>query len=139
MIKYYDTHSHLNMEEYQDELSDCIKNLEINNTFTNCVGCDLQSSIKAVELAKKHPNLMRACIGIHPNEIENYLSDDLIFEKLDKLILENRESIVAIGEIGLDFYYSDKLKKEQEIFCIKQIELGIKYNLPIMFHLRNAF
>lgn len=139
MIKYYDTHSHLNMEEYQDELKDCIKNLEINNTFTNCVGCDLKSSIKAVELANQYPNLMKACVGVHPNEVENYLNDDLIFKKLDELIAKNRNSIVAIGEIGLDFYYSDKFKKEQEIFCNRQIELGIKYNLPIMFHLRNAF
>lgn len=139
MIKYYDTHSHLNMEEYENEISDCIKNLEINNTFTNCVGCDFPSSVKAVELAKKYPNLMKACVGIHPNEIQEYLKDNLIFEKLDNLIFENREHIVGIGEIGLDFYYSEKFKNEQKIFCIKQIELGIKYNLPIMFHLRNAF
>lgn len=139
MIKYYDTHSHLNMSEYENELEECIKQLEKNNTFTNCVAFDFKSSVRAIELSKKYNKYMRACVGIHPNDIEQYLNDKDIFNKLDELISNNREYIVGIGEIGLDFYYDDKFKKEQIHFCNEQIKLGIKHNLPIMFHLRNAF
>lgn len=139
MIKYYDTHSHLNMEEYKDEIESCFNDLKENNTFTNTVAFDFKSSIRAIELARQYSNYTRACVGIHPNDIEQYLNDKEIFKKLDELIANNREYIVGIGEIGLDFYYDDKFKKEQVYFCHEQIKLGIKHNLPIMFHLRNAF
>ncbi|BAC44604.1 TatD family deoxyribonuclease [Malacoplasma penetrans] len=139
MIKYYDTHSHLNMDVYDNEIEECIKQLKENQTFTNCVAYDFNSSVKAVELSKKYSDCMKACVGIHPNDIEQYFGDKDIFNKLDNLITNNRNHIVGIGEIGLDFYYSSELKKEQIHFCIEQIKLGVKHNLPIMFHLRNAF
>lgn len=139
MVKYYDTHSHLNMSDYKDEIEECINHLRESQTFTNCVSFDFESSQRSVMLCKKYNDVMKSCVGIHPNDIERYIDDKDIFNKLDKLIEENREYIVAIGEIGLDFYYSDKFKKEQFHFCREQIKLGIKHKLPIMFHLRNSF
>ena len=139
MIKYYDTHSHLNMSEYDEEIENCIKELRETKTFTNCVSFDFESSEKSVYLSRKYSDVMRSCVGIHPNDVERYVDDKDIFRKLDKLILDNRNYIVGIGEIGLDFYYSDKWKSEQIHFCIEQIKLGIKHKLPIMFHLRNSF
>ena len=138
-IKYYDTHSHINDVEFENEVFEVIEKLKSENILTNAIGCCLPSSIKAVELAKNNPSNVKACVGIHPNEVINYSGNEKVFEQLDKLVEQNLNHIVAIGEIGLDLFY-DKSNLEQQIyFCKKQIEIAIKYNLPIMFHIRDAF
>ncbi len=137
-IKYYDTHSHINEKEYECEIENVIKTLNQEKTITNVIGCCLESSQKAIELTKKY-NVLKACVGIHPNEVINHYEDKNVFYKLDKLISENLEHIVAIGEIGIDLYYDKNQYKIQLEFLNKQIELAKKYNLPLMFHIRNAF
>lgn len=141
-MKYFDTHSHIADYYYDNEIDQYIKTLIENDIFTNAIGCDLESSIRSINLAKKYPNNIKACVGIHPNDVKKYINDKTIFYKLDELIKNNTEHIVAIGEIGLDFFYDkndEQNIKNQIYFCNKQIELAHKYNLPIMYHIRDAF
>lgn len=139
MIKYYDTHSHINEPSYFKDTSKIIENLLENKIFTNAIGCCFDSSVNAINLANQYPNNIRACVGIHPNNVKDFVNDKEIFHKLDKLIENNKDKIVAIGEIGIDLFYTNEFINEQIEFCHKQIELAIKHNLPVMFHVRNAF
>ncbi|MCF0217890.1 MAG: TatD family hydrolase [Malacoplasma sp.] len=140
MIEYYDTHSHLNDASYsKGDIKDAIKNLKEYNTFTNCVAFDFDSSIMAINFAKLYPQFFRACVGVHPNDVYKYFNDKDFFKKFDELVKNNRKHIVAIGEIGLDSHYGDEFKKEQIEYCHKFIEIGMQYNLPIMFHIRDCF
>ena len=139
MIMYFDVHSHLNDEVYQEEINDYLQYLSKENIWTNIIGCDLESSKKAIEISKQSFQNIKAIVGIHPNNINDYPSIDDAINMLDNLIASNKKYIVAIGEIGIDLYYEGSNLEKQIDFCIKQIELSKKHNLPIMFHIRNAF
>ncbi len=135
----FDVHVHFNSNEIYDELETNIK--EIKETFNAnykaiVVGYDDKSNQRVIELINKF-DFMYGAIGIHPSDCKNY--DFSMLEKIKNEILENKK-IVAIGEIGLDFYW-DKNKNVQELQRIwfeKQIELAKELNLPIEIHTRDA-
>ena len=133
----FDTHVHLNDEKISCELDTNIKNA-INKGINKflCVGWDIESSKKAIEIAHKY-ECVYVAIGIIPTEWRQY-KDDTIAE-FEKLI--NDEKIIAIGEIGLDYYWEkdDEIVKIQKEMFKRQIELANKYNLPILIHCRNAY
>ena len=100
-----------------------------------CVGCDLEDSILATEFVHNH----RACfasIGIHPHEADHYVGQ----AKLNSFgELVDRPKVVAIGECGLDYFYNHSSKENQETVLKFQIELALKNNLPMIFHVREAY
>ena len=124
-----DTHCHLSYQDY-DNLDEIIKNM---NGIMIANGCDDKTNKEVLELVKKYDNVYGA-IGFHPQEIDNLTSNSF------KLIEENLNNpkIVALGEIGLDYYWTkDNIEKQKEIFEL-QLELAIKYNKPIIVHSREA-
>lgn len=130
-----DTHCHLNDEALMDEIDDIL--IECHNQGVDkmiCVGYDLKSSIKAVELANKYKEIY-AAVGIHPDSADEYSEE--IEKKLEKLAREN-EKVVAIGEIGLDYYWDKASHDVQKEVFSKQIELAQKLELPIIVHNRDA-
>lgn len=140
--KYYDTHSHMNLEPISNEVITIVENMRNNNFITNCVGVDLPSSIQAVKLAKQYPDIIKACVGIHPSDVLQYESVfDKTINELDELVKNNLDCVVGIGEVGYDFYRNEKDKSLaiQKKFLYSQFEIAKKYNLPIMLHLRDAF
>lgn len=136
-MKIYDSHCHPNLEPLSDKFDEIILDAKENNLFMNVVGVDLNSSIKAVEIAKKYPDYFAACIAIHPNDVQSF-DYDLAKKELYSICEKNLDYISAIGECGLDFYYSVEHKDNQYKFLKMQTELAIKYNLPLMLHVRNA-
>ena len=90
-----------------------------------------------VELSKKYKEVY-ITIGYHPEEVLNIQEDD--FNVLENVIINNREKVVGIGEIGLDYHYdnSDYIKEKQKKLFIRQIKLAEKYNLPVVIHSRDA-
>ena len=130
---YFDTHVHLNSEQYEN-IEEIIKNaLENNVTKMVVVGYDYKTSLKAIEIADKY-DFIYASVGIHPSEIKKMKENDLI--RIESLL--NNKKVVAIGEIGLDYHWdTDNKEKQKEIF-IKQLEWSRKYNLPIIIHSRDA-
>jgi len=130
---YFDTHVHLNSERYEDV------ELIVQNAIKNgvkkmvVVGYDLQTSLKAVEIASVY-DFVYAAVGIHPSEVKNAKISD--FEAVERLLDNNK--VVAIGEIGLDYHWDKDNKEEQKDFFIRQIKLAHKYNLPIIIHSREA-
>jgi len=130
---YFDTHVHLNSEQYTN--IDKIINDALNNNVKKMVviGYDLQTSIKAIEIASRY-DFLYASVGIHPSEIKKMKENDLI--ELEKLL--SNKKVVALGEIGLDYHWDKDNKEEQKEMFAKQIKLANKYDLPIIIHSREA-
>jgi TatD DNase family protein len=101
-----------------------------------CVGCDVADSQVAVEFVQGRPATW-ASIGIHPHEAARFVGDS------DSLVtfseLASRQKVVAIGECGLDYFYEHSPKAEQEKILRYQLELALVHELPLIFHVRDAF
>jgi TatD DNase family protein len=101
-----------------------------------CVGCDVADSQVAVEFVQGRPRTW-ASIGIHPHEAQRYIG------KTDSLVafaeLAQRQKVVAVGECGLDYFYEHSPKEAQEKILRFQMELAIEHDLPMIFHVREAF
>ncbi|QWB96348.1 TatD family hydrolase [Mycoplasmatota bacterium] len=127
-----DTHCHLNIEEFEMDYQQVIKDAlaeGVNEMIV--IGIDPISNKKAIELADTF-NELYATVGIHPGVV-----DDYDIQSIEPLL--KHEKVIAIGEIGLDLYWrQDNIEKQKEIF-IKQIQLAIKHQLPIVIHTRNSF
>jgi TatD DNase family protein len=101
-----------------------------------CVGCDPADSQLAVDFAQNRENCW-ASIGIHPHEAQHYDGNQ---PKLDEFAaLTSQPKVVAIGECGFDFYYHHSPKAAQVEVLKFQIELALQHDLPIIFHVREAF
>jgi TatD DNase family protein len=130
-----DTHAHLDFKDYEGNLDEIIKRAKENQVSKIItIGASLEGSKKSVELAKKYRGVY-AAIGIHPEDT-NELNDDVLnlFREFSK-----NEKVVAIGEIGLDYYVEKFSKDKQKEVFMKQIELAQALNLPVILHIRNAF
>jgi TatD DNase family protein len=101
-----------------------------------CVGCDLPDSQLAVEFAQKHDNVW-ASIGIHPHEAKIYADNPGKLAQFAALATQTK--VKAVGECGLDFYYNHSPKADQVKLLRFQIELALKHDLPMVFHVRDAF
>ncbi len=106
-----------------------------------CVGCTLSDSRLAIAFAEAHPECS-ASIGIHPHEAQEYIlpSGELNSELLDEFtVLASSDKVVAVGECGLDYYYEHSDRASQAQILKYQMELAIRRNLPMIFHVREAF
>ncbi len=131
-MQLFDSHCHFNDEKYDNDRDKIIQEaFESGVTKMTCAGYNIESSIQAIELSKQY-DYIYATSGISPNDMDD--ADKL--EELEKLLLT--EKVVAVGEIGLDYYWNKDNKEEQKQLFIKQIELANKYNLPIQIHTRDA-
>lgn len=138
-MKYIDTHTHTNCLELIEQYDNIIKDIENIDMYINIVGNNLEDSMLAIKQAQKSKNTF-CTIGIHPNEFENENSLEDALNELEKLYLTNKYKIKAIGEIGLDYHFNPSIEKkeEQKEWFEKQILLAIKYNLPVVMHIRDA-
>ncbi len=128
-----DTHAHYASDQYDgllDEIFASFENLGVSSVI-NC-GCTIESSKKNIEFAKKY-DCCYAAVGFHPQDIT---SEPLDFEALEALL--KCEKVVALGEIGLDYYWNKENREAQIAAFISQIELAKKYDLPVIVHDRDA-
>lgn len=132
---FFDSHAHLTDEKFdedREELINILKNEGID--FVVNPSEDIDTSIKAVELSKKH-DFIYAAVGYHPHDVSGILEEDI--EKISNLAKENSK-VVAIGEIGLDYYYDFSPREEQKKWFIRQIDLANELKLPFIVHDRDA-
>ena len=132
---WIDTHCHLNDDRYNEDIELIMdKAKQAGVTQMIVIGYDLPSSEKAVEISHKYDNVF-AAVGIHPSDANKL--DVYTFEKLAKLV--NDDKVVAIGEIGLDYYWEDNPDHEiQKQAFIKQLQLAESVNKPVVIHMRDA-
>lgn len=130
---FVDTHAHINSRDCKN-IDEVVASAKKNNVLkvVNCAD-DLNTSYEVVSLNKRY-NLLYPAVGIHPLNVDSI--DTNTFFELEKII--RNDKVIAIGEIGLDYYYSkDNMLKQIEIFEL-QLKLASKYNLPVIIHSRNA-
>jgi len=129
-----DSHAHLNHEDLLADLPGVLARAAEAGVETMLVpGYDLASSRKAVELAAAHPQLL-AAVGIHPHDAQ--FVDDAVITELTQLA--QHPKVVAIGEIGLDFYRDKSPRPAQQETFARQIRLARELGKPIIIHQREA-
>ena len=126
-----DSHAHIISEFYNniDEIVKTIKDKGIVDVI-NC-GDGINTSKEVIEINKKY-DILKPAVGMHPENI----SDSNKIDQLEELIKNNK--IYAVGEIGLDYYWNKENKDDQKDLFIKQLDLAIKYDLPVIIHTRDS-
>lgn len=130
---YIDSHAHYDDEKFENDREEIIEQVKSEIGIIIDAGYNLESSKFAVELAKTHENIY-ATVGISPNDVEDFSEENL--ELIEKLAKE--EKVLAIGEIGLDYYWNKENKELQIELFKRQINLANKLDLPIVIHCRDA-
>ena len=129
-----DTHCHLNDNQFKGEVDQIVKNFLLSGVEKAItIGCCPQSNLDVINLANKYENVYCA-VGVHPDDCEKYNE-----QELDNLLTHRNNKLVAVGEIGLDYYHTKENKEEQLRVFESQIRLAIKHKLPIVIHCRDAF
>lgn len=138
-LKLFDSHSHLNDEKFDEDREELIKEIIKNDNFEFITaGYNLEGSKKAIDISNKYKNIYATC-GISPNDIPQ--NEDKLWKELkeiEDLAKNNKEKVVAIGEIGLDYYWNVENKDIQKKVFIEQIKIANRLNLPIVIHTRDA-
>lgn len=129
-----DTHAHIHFDVYRDDLDSVLERAHragVDKIL--CVGVNDTDSAQAVAVARAYEHLW-ATVGLHPHDA------DRGYEALEEIErLAEHDSVVAVGECGLDQYKSETSPGDQERALRFQIELALQHNLPNIFHVRDAF
>ena len=130
----FDSHAHLNSEQYDDNRETIIAAIEKSDLeYVMDIGYDLESSVMAVEHAKKYP-WCYAAVGCHPHDTKTM--DEMTLQMFRGLAKKPR--VKAIGEIGLDYYHNHSERDVQQHWFRRQIQLALELELPIVIHDRDA-
>lgn len=133
-----DTHAHLDGEEFASDLADVVgraKTAGIGMILVPNVSPETLPDVD--EICKKYPDYLHPMIGLHPENIGKKEENDFFIGVMrGRLSAEN--PYVAIGEVGLDFYWDDSRRGEQERVFAAQVELASEFGLPLMIHARSA-
>lgn len=135
-MKIFDTHAHYDDERYDDDRDELINEIKENGVekIVNC-GASLEGLKASLKLSKDY-EMFYAAIGIHPENADEYNED------VEKFIIENLKDpkVVAIGEIGLDYYWKENPSKEVQMDVLKkQYDIARRYDKPVILHVRDAY
>lgn len=129
-----DTHSHINFEDYKENFDDFIQELK-DNEIQNVIipGVEPSTFDEIISLCKQYDILFGA-IGVHPSEAKTYTDET---EKRIYKLCQNKK-IIAIGEIGLDYYWEQETKELQKEVFRKQLKIAEELQIPVLIHDREA-
>ena len=133
-----DTHSHLDGEEFADDLPEVIqraKEAQVEKILVPNV--NLQGLQHLIEVCESYKGYLYPMIGLHPEDVNDSYQNQL--DQMQAILEENPSKFTAIGEIGLDFYWDETYRKEQMDAFEQQIQWAKQYGKPLMIHARNAF
>lgn len=133
-----DSHAHLHFEKYVHTADEVIERAKQHRvTKIICVGCSVSDSQKAVIFSESRDNVW-ATVGAHPHDGQDFLNNLDTSLQILKSLAESPK-VVAIGEIGLDYFHSHSSKKDQARALRAQIEMGLPIKKPFVFHVRDAW
>lgn len=137
MIEFVDTHTHLFTSEFDEDRA-CVVQRAVEAGVTKlCLPAIDEASLAPIlSMCDSFPGICYPMLGLHPTEL-----GEKPLETLERMysFLKNHDRFIAIGEIGLDFYWDDSRKDEQiEVFC-RQLEWALEFDLPVVIHSRSAF
>ena len=131
-----DTHIHLDGEEFKDDLSAVVeraKEAGVEKVFLPAIDANSLDSIAAV--CRQFPNYAYPMLGLHPEEVKADYEE--VLKNIHTAIIESKDCI-AVGEVGLDFYWSREFEKEQLLAFEEQVRWSVETGLPLMIHCRKA-
>ena len=131
----FDSHAHYDARRFAEDQKEVLASLQpagIGRIMN--IGCDLESSLRSVRLAEEY-DFIYAAVGSHPDDAANV--DDVLVERYRNLA--GREKVMAIGEIGLDYFYEDVPREQQQKAFRLQMELARELDMPVIIHQRDAY
>ena len=130
----FDTHAHYDDKQFDEERDELLASMqECGVEAVTNIGASLATSQNTIELTKKYPFVYGA-IGVHPNEVDELNEDGIAWLKENSVL----PKIVAVGEIGLDYYWDEPGREVQKKWFLRQLELAREVKLPVVIHSRDA-
>lgn len=131
----FETHAHYDDEAFDEDREELFKELRDNGIeYVVNVGASMESTRNSIELASKH-DFVYAAVGVHPSETGDLTESDI--QWLKNVAMSNKK-VVAIGEIGLDYYWDEPDRDIQKVWFERQLELAREVKLPVIIHSRDA-
>ena len=139
--KFIDTHCHLDGEEFNDDRDDVVQRArEAGCTSIFLPAIDVASCQTVLDTCKHYPDFCYPMLGLHPEEVKSDWKEQL--EQIRQIIKLNIQSSqfkpIAIGEVGLDYYWSREFEQEQLLAFEEQVRWSVELQLPLMIHCRKA-
>lgn len=132
-----DTHAHLDDEKYAEDIDEVVARARaagVSRIFVPSVS--LENAPAVLSLCQRYAGYAYPMIGLHPEEVRaDYVE---VLDRMEQLLKEHAGEVIAIGEVGLDFYYSREFEAEQMLAFERQIDWSIRYGLPLNLHIRKA-
>ena len=133
----FDTHIHLDEEAYAPDREDVIaRQREAGVEAMIVPGVNASSLEGVLDICRRHPNYCYAALGFHPQDVKEDWKEQWAI--IEKAIRDHRSELVAVGEIGLDYYWDTTFKAEQQELFRLQLALAKELDLPVMIHNREA-
>ncbi|MFR9620617.1 MAG: TatD family hydrolase [Rikenellaceae bacterium] len=140
-MNYIDTHAHMSDERYDNEIDSIIENAQqagVRHILVPDVGIEGREELMA--LCDRFPSYLHPMVGVHPTTINDRNGDwRSEVDEVERLLATSHERYCAVGEIGLDHYWSCGFNREQRLAFEAQCELALQHNLPINIHTREAW
>ncbi|MFN4151370.1 MAG: TatD family hydrolase [Candidatus Sericytochromatia bacterium] len=135
MNNLFDSHAHINLHFYKDDIDSVLKRM-LDDGINKVVipGIDIETVRSAIELAEKHPNFIYTAVGYHPQDAIKW--EDSLYQELTEL--SKNSTVVAVGEVGLDYYWDTTPRDVQHDVLKKQINLAKELDLPLIIHTRES-
>ena len=134
-MQYFDSHAHYDDKRFREDREELLRELLPASGVSHIIniGCDIKSSEQSIRLADRY-DYIYAAVGVHPHELYDMSSQTIA--KLKKL--SEHPKVVAIGEIGLDYYYDTHPRELQRFWFRQQLRLAEEVALPVVIHSREA-
>ena len=137
MIEFVDTHTHIFTTEFDADRAGAVQRAKEAGVGTLCLPAINEQSLPALmALCDAYPGICHPMIGLHPTELGD--DSNAVLDRMYGL-LKADDRFIAIGEVGLDFYWDDTRKEEQKNVLRRQIEWALETELPLVIHSRSAF
>ena len=134
LIGLFDTHAHPTDHRFDSDREELLASMKETGMLCVCVGADMKSSADSLELAKRVPG-MYASVGVHPHDAKDFSEADI--PELTRW-LTTEEKAIALGEIGLDYYYDLSPRDVQKNVFARQLDLAYELDKPVILHIRDA-
>ena len=136
-MNFIDTHTHLDGEEFREDLPEVVKRAQeagVSKVFVPAI--DLPSVKTVMEVCRQYPGYAYPMIGLHPEEVKSDWQQ--VLSEMKPLLDSYDGEVIAIGEVGLDYYWSREFEQEQLAAFEEQVRWSVETRLPLMIHCRKA-
>ena len=136
-MNFIDTHTHLDGEEFREDLTEVVKRAQeagVSKVFVPAI--DLPSVKTVMEVCRQYPGYAYPMIGLHPEEVKADWQQ--VLSEMKPLLDSSDGEVIAIGEVGLDYYWSREFEQEQLAAFEEQVRWSVETRLPLMIHCRKA-